>query len=88
METTVTITVGAIIAGMITLDKTGVLDKILKRNGKSNATKNDVDLLATNHLHELKDILIRIEENLKDMRGDIKEISMSTKENNFILKKL
>ena len=60
MQTEITIIIGAIVTGMITLDKLGVLDKIFRRNGKTRATKNDIDHLAENHLHEVKEILVEI----------------------------
>ena len=59
MQTEITILIGAVVTGIITLDKVGVLDRLLRRNGKRNANKDDIDVLKTNHFHELNEKLDR-----------------------------
>lgn len=65
METTVTIAVGAVVSGIIVLDKAGVLDRIFRRNGRGNATKSDIDVLKNNHFHEMKEFLVEAREEHK-----------------------
>lgn len=59
MQTEITIIIGAIITGLITLDKVGILDKIFKRNGKNNATKGDITTLKENDFHGVNEKLDR-----------------------------
>ena len=61
-----TIIISASVAGLVALDKVGIIDKLLKRNGKSNATKNDINNLAENHLHEIGQKLDAINKTLEE----------------------
>lgn len=84
IQTIATVVVG----GLVVLDKAGILDKLLRRNGKTRATKGDIDHLANNHFHELGEKMDRTNKHLETIIYNQNEQSKICNKNGYILEDL
>ena len=62
------LTIPGAIAGLIILNRFGILDKLLPKRNGNGKLEADIKEIKENHIHEIKDTLAEIRDSLKEIR--------------------